>query len=66
MRTASVLEITIQRRVGDAWPVVAEHHRADTLLPVRSEGRFDISEPSGPDPRTYGTQLVAYELSVCK
>jgi hypothetical protein len=55
---ASALEITIQRRLDGAWPVVAEYHRPGTLLSVRSEGRLELaSEPSSPDPRTYGTEL---------
>ena len=53
----STLEITIQRRLEDAWPVIAEHHRAGTLLPVRSEGRLKLDEPSSPVPHTYGRAL---------
>jgi hypothetical protein len=55
---ASTLEITIQRRLEDTWPVIAEHHRAGTLLPIRSEGKLKVlSEPSEPLPRAYGTAL---------
>src|SRR5208337_2269730 len=54
----SFLEITIQRRWNGIWPVVAEHHRPDTLLPVRSEGKLEIAgEPPDPLPRTYGEAL---------
>src|SRR5271166_4446495 len=53
-----MLEITVQRRKGDVYPVVAEHRRQGSLLPVRSEGPFSLlSEPSSPLPRTYGTAL---------
>jgi WD40 repeat protein len=52
-----MLEITIQRRVGGGWPVVAEHHRPETLLPVRSEGRLELDEPSSADARAYGRAL---------
>jgi WD40 repeat protein len=52
-----MLEITIQRRVGGGWPVVAEHHRPETLLPVRSEGRLELDEPSNADARAYGRAL---------
>jgi hypothetical protein len=45
-----MLEITIQRRVDGSWPVVVEHHRAGTLLPVRSGGRLELAgEPMGYD-----------------
>ena len=51
---------------SDAWPIVVEHHRPDALLPVRSEGRFNIgSEPNSPDPRTYGTQFGEGSISRC-
>jgi hypothetical protein len=53
-----MLEITIQRRVGGRWPVVAERHRPETLLPVRSEGWLELAdEPSSSLARTYGTAL---------
>jgi len=38
------LEIIIQRKVGDAWPVVVEHHRPDALSPVRKEGILRLDE----------------------
>lgn len=54
----SILEITIQRRVEGVWPVVAEHHRSGTLLPVRGEGRLALAaEPATMRPRAYGTAL---------
>jgi hypothetical protein len=53
-----MLEITIQRRVSGGWPIVAERHRPGTLLPVRSEGRLELSaEPSSSVPRAYGSGL---------
>lgn len=55
---ASTLEITIQRRLGGFWPVVAEQHRSGTLLPVRGEGKLEMaSEPASTSPREYGTVL---------
>jgi hypothetical protein len=36
-----MLEITIQRRMGKAWPVVGERHRTGALLPVRHEGQLE-------------------------
>ena len=35
------LEITLQYRRGDQWPVVAEHRRSGEL-PGRSEGRIEL------------------------
>jgi hypothetical protein len=52
-----MLEITIQRRVGGGWPVVAERHRFGTVLSLRSEGRLELDEPSNSSPRVYGTRL---------
>ncbi len=31
-------EITVQRRVGDSWPVVVEQSASGVFLPVRAEG----------------------------
>ncbi|MFZ0790922.1 MAG: hypothetical protein WAM94_15025, partial [Chromatiaceae bacterium] len=63
------LEITLQNRRGDQWPVVAEHRRPG-VLPVRGEGRLqfqpgfaDFDDFSSRltvllgDPRDYGTCL---------
>src|ERR1700738_2092636 len=53
-----MIEITIQRRLGEAWPVVAEWHRVGSLLPVRYEGWLEIgAEPDGSEARRYGTAL---------
>jgi energy-coupling factor transporter ATP-binding protein EcfA2 len=43
----STLEITIQRGIQGSWPVVVEHHRSGTLLPVRSEGEFRLADEPG-------------------
>jgi hypothetical protein len=53
-----MLEITVQRRKGDGYPVIAEHHRQGSFLPIRSEGSFSLlREPSSPLPQAYGTAL---------
>ena len=58
-RDVDVLEITIQRaRSGGVFPVVAEHHRPGSLLPVRSEGVLKLAvEPPSSTPNTYGAAL---------
>jgi WD40 repeat protein len=56
----NILEITIQRGSGDAWPVAAEHSTSGAFLPVRSEGvlQIDLAELRAQvDPRGYGTLL---------
>ena len=54
----STLEITIQRGSQGSWPVVAEHHRSGTLLPMRSEGQFLLDEEPGSSiVRNYGEAL---------
>ena|ERR1700730_14413727 len=53
-----MLEITVQREIDGTWPVVAEHHRHGMLLPIRSEGRLDLTgEPTTEIPQLYGEQL---------
>lgn len=53
------LELTIQRKVAQGWPVIAEQIQPG-MLPVRSEGRFQI-EPAAllqqVMPRDYGAVL---------
>ncbi|MEH1819141.1 MAG: SUMF1/EgtB/PvdO family nonheme iron enzyme [Nostoc sp.] len=39
----NTFEITIQRKSGDRWPIVAEHSRPGELLPIRSEGTLVIT-----------------------
>ncbi len=55
-----ILEITIQRRSGDRWPVVVEQRRAGSGLPVRREGELAL-DPGELNPRLrpleYGTIL---------
>ena len=41
----NTLEITVQRKAGASWPVVAEYSRAG-LLPTRSEGILEFGEES--------------------
>jgi formylglycine-generating enzyme required for sulfatase activity len=56
----STFEITIQRKSGDFWPVVAELARPGSSLPVRSEGQFRIDPQSLlslSQPLDYGTAL---------
>ena len=53
-----MLEITVQRRKGNNYPVIAEHHRVGSFLALRSEGFFALlAEPCSPTPRAYGTVL---------
>ena len=40
----NTFEITVQRQEGDRWPIVVEYSRADTLLPLRSEGMLELGE----------------------
>jgi hypothetical protein len=39
-------EITVQRKMGDSWPVVVEQSASEVFLPVRNEGtvRLDLTE----------------------
>src|ERR1019366_4073218 len=54
----SVLEITIQRRTRNVWPVVAQQYASATLFPVRSEGRLELdAEPESPAPGIYEREL---------
>ncbi len=56
----NTLEITIQRKVGDSWPVIAEQSRPGNFLPVRSEGLLTIDQEqllAQLDLTHYGTQL---------
>src|SRR5689334_5971662 len=39
----NTFEITIQRKSGDRWPIVAEHSRPGELLPIRSEGTLVVT-----------------------
>ena len=54
-------EITLQRRSGEGWPVVVEHARAQSFLPVRSEGVFclpsDALRQAEQDAQGYGAIL---------
>ena len=55
-----VLEITLQRRIGEHWPVVAERTRPGELLSVRTEStlRFDPNDAEAEiDPLRYGMVL---------
>jgi WD40 repeat protein/energy-coupling factor transporter ATP-binding protein EcfA2 len=40
----NTFEITVQRQEGDRWPIVVEYSRADTLLPLRSEGTLELAQ----------------------
>ena len=54
------LEITIQRKTGDTWPVIAEQSRPGSFLPLRSEGVLSLAPAELPpqlDPISYGTHL---------
>jgi len=52
-------ELTVQRRVNGAWPVVAVGQPGDGSPPVRTEGRMRL-DPAGlttVDARAYGAAL---------
>ncbi|BCL39605.1 eIF2A-related protein [Nostoc sp. MS1] len=60
----NTFEITIQRKSGDRWPIVAEHSRPGELLPIRSEGTLvvtleDVQQLTSllGRPKDYGTVL---------
>lgn len=56
----TAFEITLQRKYGDTWPVVAEQEFSGVLLPVRSEGelQLDLDElETISDPWIYGETL---------
>lgn len=60
----NIIEVTVQRRWGDGWPVVVEWHQIGVFLPVRSEGTLRLSgeqlaklEALAYDPLAYGTLL---------
>jgi WD40 repeat protein/energy-coupling factor transporter ATP-binding protein EcfA2 len=60
----NTFEITIQRKEGDSWPIVAEYSHPDTLLPLRSEGRLQLSQEDFQEltsllggPKQYGRKL---------
>ena len=59
----AVLEITVQRKLGDTWPVVLERSQAGEL-PTRAEGELDLGAgwsekllTRALDPLAYGTML---------
>jgi hypothetical protein len=56
----NTLEITIQRKSGDSWPVVLERTQPGSLLPVRNEGKL-VFDPADlrrcVDSLDYGTCL---------
>jgi formylglycine-generating enzyme required for sulfatase activity len=56
----STFEITIQRKSGDFWPVIAELTRLGSSLPVRSEGHLRLDPRSLlrlAQPQDYGATL---------
>lgn len=59
----ATLEITIQRRLDGAWPVVSELAAADGALPTRDEGRLALDPAAlaaeGLDAQAYGERLGA-------
>ena len=59
----TVLEITVQRKLGDTWPVVLERSQTGEL-PLRAEGELDLGAgwreqllSFDLDPLAYGTVL---------
>jgi CHASE2 domain-containing sensor protein/energy-coupling factor transporter ATP-binding protein EcfA2 len=60
----NTFEITIQRKLGDYYPVVSEYSRAGVFLPIRSEGKLrltpaDVEELTSllSQPKDYGICL---------
>lgn len=56
----NTIQITIQRKYGDSWPVVVEESRGGVFLPVRREGFFKVVEEDllkQSTPIAYGTEL---------
>src|SRR5438105_1928489 len=54
------LEITLQRREGNNWPVVAQRNRPEALMPVRDEGYLQLDQEellSQTTPKDYGVAL---------
>ena len=60
-RAVSTFELTLQRSIDGAWPVVAELNAADGSLPVRRDGTLTLDLPTvlslDADRRAYGTAL---------
>ena len=56
----NTFEITVQRKIEEGWPVVAEQSRTGSFLPVRSEGLL-LVDPEELlallDPHDYGVRL---------
>ena len=53
-------EITVQRKMGDSWPIVVEQNASGVFLPVRHEGTLEldlVELNSQATPRDYGTIL---------
>ena len=56
----NTIQITIQRKSGDSWPVVVEESTGGVSLPIRREGVLRIEEAAAlgqPTPKDYGTVL---------
>ena len=56
----NTIQITIQRKSGDSWPVVVEESTGGVSLPIRKEGVLRIEEAAAlgqPTPKDYGTVL---------
>src|SRR5262245_29908269 len=60
----AILEITIQRKAGNVWPVVLEQRRGGGFLTVRTEGDLSFNAKKqreliklGLDPLAYGSVL---------
>lgn len=60
----NTFEITIQRKLGDNWPIVIEYTRSGILLPLRSEGTLKLNQEDFGhlislqlQPQNYGTVL---------
>lgn len=44
METLDTFQITIERRSGNAWPVVVEYGRPGAFLPIRNEGILRLDQ----------------------
>lgn len=57
---AGTLQIRIQRKTGDTWPVVVEWHTSGGFLPVRSEDVFHLGQEQQLDLTALALDPLAY------
>ena len=54
----NTIQITIQRKSGDSWPVVVEESTGGVSLPVRKEGLLKIDEADIRSGATHAERLL--------